>query len=85
MDPLEAIQLNLDETEDAPIIEWFYDARPLIDTPHINGPSYKYWSLSLPPLPVGRTLLSDHMDINASYLFDKKRLVTAKALNMANP
>ena len=32
VDPLEAIQLDLDETEDAPIIDWFYDARPLIDT-----------------------------------------------------
>jgi pre-mRNA-processing factor 8 len=89
VDPLEAIQLDLDETEDAPIIEWFYDARPLIDTPHVNGPSYKYWSLSLPVMAnlyrLGRTLLSDHTDINASYLFDKKAFFTAKALNMAIP
>lgn len=33
----------------------------------------------------GRTLLSDHTDINASYLFDKKSFFTAKALNMAIP
>jgi pre-mRNA-processing factor 8 len=89
VDPLEAIQLDLDETEDAPIIEWFYDARPLLDTPHVNGPSYKYWSLPLPVMAnlyrLGRTLLSDHTDINASYLFDKNSFFTAKALNMAIP
>ncbi len=89
VDPLEAIQLDLDETEDAPILEWFYDAHPLIDTPHVNGPSYKYWSLPLPVMAnlyrLGRTLLSDHTDTNASYLFDKKAFFTAKALNMAIP
>ena len=89
VDPLEAIQLDLDETEDAPILDWFYDARPLIDTPHVNGPSYRYWSLPLPIMAnlyrLGRTLLSDHTDTNASYLFDKKAFFTAKALNMAIP
>jgi hypothetical protein len=73
-DPLEAIQLDLDETEDGPIIEWLYDARPLVDTSHVNGPYYKYWSLLLPVMAnlyrLGRTLLSDHTDINASHLFD---------------
>jgi len=34
---------------------------------------------------LGRTLLSDHTDTNASYLFDKKAFFTAKALNMAIP
>ena len=89
VDPLEAIQLDLDETEDAPILDWFYDPRPLIDTPHVNGPSYRYWSLPLPVMAnlyrLGRTLLSDHTDTNASYLFDKKSFFTAKALNMAIP
>jgi pre-mRNA-processing factor 8 len=42
VDPLEAIQLNLDETEDVPVTEWLYDARALIDAPYVNGPSYKY-------------------------------------------
>ena len=27
VDPLEAIQLDLDETEDSSILDWFYDAR----------------------------------------------------------
>ncbi|KAH9911417.1 uncharacterized protein B0H18DRAFT_1128687, partial [Fomitopsis serialis] len=34
---------------------------------------------------LGRTLLSDHTDGNSSYLFDKKSVFTAKALNMAIP
>lgn len=89
VEPLEAIQLDLDEDEDAAIIDWFYDAKPLIDTKSVNGSSYKYWSLSLPEMAnlyrLGRTLLSDQADKNASYLFDKKAFFTAKALNMAIP
>ena len=89
VEPLEAIQLDLDEEEDAAIVDWFYDPKPLVDTPSVNGPSYRYWSLSLPVMAslyrLGRTLLSDHTDINASYLFDKNSFFTAKALNMAIP
>ena len=89
VEPLEAIQLDLDEEEDNAIIDWFYDSRPLNDTPMVNGTSYKYWSLDLPIMAnlyrIGRTLLSDHTDNNASYLFDKKAFFTAKALNMAIP
>jgi pre-mRNA-processing factor 8 len=48
VDSLEAIQLDFDPDEDATIIDWFYDPKPLIDTPSVNGSSYKYWSLSLP-------------------------------------
>ena len=63
-DPLEAIQLDLDSEEDSAIIdsEWFYD-QPLIDAPSVNGPSYKFWNLSLPVMAnlyrLGRTLLSE--------------------------
>ncbi|EEB97601.1 hypothetical protein MPER_03047, partial [Moniliophthora perniciosa FA553] len=75
--------------EDSAIVDWFYDPKPLIDTPHVNGPSYRYWSLSLPIMAnlyrLGRTLLSDQPDKNATYLFDKKAFFTAKALNMAIP
>jgi pre-mRNA-processing factor 8 len=89
VEPLEAIQLELDEEEDAAIIDWFYDPKPLIDTPAVNGPSYKYWSLSLPVMAtlyrLGRTLLSDQPDSNSTYLFDKNSFFTAKALNMAIP
>jgi hypothetical protein len=89
VEPLEAIQLELDEEEDSAIIDWFYDPKPLIDTPHVNGSSYRYWSLTLPIMAslyrLGRTLLSDQPDKNATYLFDKKAFFTAKALNMAIP
>ncbi|KAF8202031.1 NUC071 domain-containing protein [Mycena galopus ATCC 62051] len=72
VDPLEAIQFELDPSEDQAIIDWFYNPKPLIDTPSVNGSSYKYWSLSLPIMAnlyrMGRTLLSDQPDKNASYL-----------------
>ncbi|KAF8522676.1 NUC069, PrP8 N-terminal domain-containing protein [Gautieria morchelliformis] len=88
IEPLEAIQHDLDEQEDAPIFEWFYDPKPLIDNPAcVNRSSYKFWSLPLPVMAnlyrMGRTLLSDYTDPNAFYLFDKKSFFTAKALNMA--
>jgi pre-mRNA-processing factor 8 len=89
VDPLEAIQLDLDLQEDAAIIDWFYDPKPLIDTPAVNGSSYRYWSLSLPVTAslyrLGCTLLSDQPDNNSSYLFDKNAFFAAKALNLAIP
>jgi len=61
-----------------------------VDTPAVNGPSYRYWQLTLPVIlanlyRLGRTLLSDQPDDNASYLVDKNAFFTAKALNMAIP
>ncbi|KAK0526747.1 pre-mRNA-splicing factor 8 [Tilletia horrida] len=92
VEPLDAIQLELDEDDDAPIIDWFYDHKPLVDERRfINGPSYKTWSLDLPQMAtlyrLGRTLLSDFQsgDGNNFYLFDRKSFYTAKALNMAIP
>ncbi|KAK0464642.1 NUC071 domain-containing protein [Desarmillaria tabescens] len=89
VEPLEAIQLELDSEEDSAIIDWFYDPKPLVDTPAVNGSSYKYWSLTLPIMAnlyrLGRTLLSDQPDQNSNYLFDKKSFFSAKALNMAIP
>ncbi len=32
VEPLEAIQMELDEEEDAPVYEWFYDHKPLVGT-----------------------------------------------------
>ncbi|OBZ65600.1 hypothetical protein A0H81_14383, partial [Grifola frondosa] len=75
VEPPEATQLELDK-EDATLYEWFYDPKPLIDTPAVNGPSYKCWSLALPVMAnlyrLGRMLSSDQADSNSSYLFDKK-------------
>ena len=88
VEPLEAIQLELDLKEDASIIDWFYDPKPLIDPPAVNGPSYPYWPPALPDMAnlyrLGHTL-SNRPDNNASYLFDKKSFFTVKALNMAIP
>lgn len=91
VDPLEAVQLELDEEEDSAIVDWFYDHMPLVDTKHVNGSSYKFWSLDLPQMTalhrLGKTLLSDHSggDSNYHYLFDLPAFYTAKALNLAIP
>ncbi|KAK6912228.1 Pre-mRNA-processing-splicing factor 8, U6-snRNA-binding [Dillenia turbinata] len=39
VDPLEPIQLELDEEEDSAVYTWFYDHKPLVKTKLINGPS----------------------------------------------
>ncbi|KAF2323227.1 hypothetical protein GH714_034239 [Hevea brasiliensis] len=39
VDPLEPIQLELDEEEDSAVCTWFYDHKPLVKTKLINGPS----------------------------------------------
>ncbi|WVN88199.1 pre-mRNA-processing-splicing factor 8 [Cryptococcus depauperatus CBS 7841] len=89
VEPLEAIQLELDEEDDEAILDWFYDPKPLIDSSQVNGSSYKYFQLTLPQMAnlyrIGRQLLSDYSDKNAFYLFDKKSFFTAKALNIALP
>ena len=97
VDPLEAIELELDPEEDGVVAEWLYDThRPLQYSNddedgggYVNGPSYKRWRL---PLPIMSTLyrlagqlLSDIVDKNYFYLFDLESFVTAKSLNMAIP
>ncbi|KAI1384862.1 PROCN-domain-containing protein [Hypoxylon trugodes] len=89
VEPLEPIQMELDEEEDGAVYEWFYDHRPLVDTEHVNGPSYKQWNLTLPQMAalhrLSRPLLSETVDQNYFYLFDLKSFLTAKALNVALP
>ncbi|KAK5162724.1 pre-mRNA-splicing factor 8 [Saxophila tyrrhenica] len=89
VEPLEPIQMELDEDEDGPVFEWFYDHRPLSDTSHVNGPSYKEWNLSLPQMAtlhrLSNPLLSDITDENYFHLFDLPGFATAKALNVAIP
>jgi pre-mRNA-processing factor 8 len=53
VDPLEAIEMDLDEDEDSAVYEWFYDHQPLKYTKFVNGPSYRKWKL---PLPIMSTL-----------------------------
>ncbi|POR39702.1 Pre-mRNA-splicing factor spp42 [Tolypocladium paradoxum] len=89
VEPLEPIQMELNEDEDEAVYEWFYDHRPLLDTSHVNGPSYKAWNLTLPQMAalfrLSRPLVSDVVDKNYFYLFDLKSFLTAKALNVALP
>ncbi|KAI9486401.1 MAG: splicing factor Prp8 [Benjaminiella poitrasii] len=89
VEPLEAIQLELDEDEDAPIYEWFYDNKPLIDSKYVNGTTYRKWRLDLPIMStlyrIANQLLSDLNDKNYFYLFDLNSFFTAKALSMAIP
>lgn len=51
IDPLEPIELELDEEEDGAVAGWLYDDKPLQWTKFMNGPSYRSWNL---PLPVVR-------------------------------
>ncbi|GES84299.1 pre-mRNA-processing-splicing factor 8 [Rhizophagus clarus] len=89
VEPLEAIQMELDEVEDAPVYDWFYDHKPLMDTKFVNGSTYRRWKLSLPIMStlyrLAHQLLSDLTDQNYFYLFDLKSFFTAKALNLAIP
>lgn len=89
VEPLEPIQMELDEVEDGPVIDWFYEHRPLLDTSHVNGPSYKSWNLTLPQMAalyrLSHQLLSDLVDKNYFHMFDLNSFLTAKALNVAIP
>ncbi|GKT46755.1 pre-mRNA-processing-splicing factor 8 [Colletotrichum spaethianum] len=89
VEPLEPIQMELNEEEDAAVYDWFYDHRPLIDTPHVNGESYRSWNLNLQQMAtlfrLSRPLISDVVDKNYFYLFDLKSFLTGKALNVALP
>ncbi|KAK8076697.1 pre-mRNA-splicing factor spp42 [Apiospora phragmitis] len=89
VEPLEPIQMALDEEEDEAVFEWFYEHRPLLDSTHVNGPSYKTWNLSLQQMAtlhrLSRPLISENFDPNYLYLFDMKSFMTSKALNVALP
>ncbi|KAF1955064.1 PROCN-domain-containing protein [Byssothecium circinans] len=88
-DLFEPITLELDEDEDDAVIDWFYEHRPLLDTPHVNGPSYETWNLDLPQMAtlyrLSRQLLSDLVDKNYFHMFDLDSFLTAKALNVSMP
>ncbi|KAG0648676.1 Pre-mRNA-processing-splicing factor 8 [Hyphodiscus hymeniophilus] len=89
VEPLEPIQMELDENEDEAVFDWFYENRPLTDTPHVNGPSYKDWNLTLPQMAtlyrLSQQLLSDLVDKNYFHMFELNSFLTAKALNVAIP
>ncbi|KAF8933537.1 Pre-mRNA-processing-splicing factor 8 [Haplosporangium gracile] len=89
VEPLEAIQMELDEDEDRAIYDWFYDHKPLLDTRNVSGSAYKSWQLDLDQMSnlyrIAKQLMSDLTDKNYFYLFDKPSFFTAKALNVAIP
>ena len=101
VEPPEAIIMDLDETDDAPVYEWFYDHKPLVDydgededgvqlTKYVNGPSYKKWRLPIPMMAnlyrlAGQLCPNDLLDKNYWYLFNESSFRTAKALNVAIP
>jgi pre-mRNA-processing factor 8 len=89
VEPTDAVQMELDEVEDAAVAEWFYDHKALQFTRFVNGPSYRSWRLNVPIMSalyrLGSQLLSDLTDPNYFYLFDLKSFFTAKALNCAIP
>ena len=90
VEPLEAIQMELDEDEDEAVIDWLYEgSKPLQNSKFVNGTSYKKWTLPLPIMAnlhrLSSQLLSDLCDQNYFYLFDINSFITAKSLNMAIP
>ncbi|SCU92397.1 LANO_0E00694g1_1 [Lachancea nothofagi CBS 11611] len=90
VEPLEAINLQLDDIDDASIKDWIFDSKPLIESEQsVNGSSYKYWKLDHHTMAnlhrVSSPLLDTSLDQNSRYLFDKKSFFTAKALNNAIP
>jgi pre-mRNA-processing factor 8 len=76
VEPLESIQIDLDEDEDSVIAEWFYEHKGLVDTGLVNGSTMKTYKFTLPIMATlyryARQLLSDLVDPNYYYLFDKK-------------
>ena len=46
VDPLEPIQMELNEKEDNSVFDWFYDHQPLRFTKMVNGPSYRFIIMS---------------------------------------
>eukprot|EP00668_Euglena_longa_P001742 GGOE01002052.1.p1 GENE.GGOE01002052.1~~GGOE01002052.1.p1 ORF type:complete len:2392 (-),score=761.77 GGOE01002052.1:208-7383(-) len=86
IEPLEPIQMELNDEEDDAVFNWFYDHRPTVEGQKLDG---RKWRLSLSIMAnlyrLAGVLLSDLMDKNYFYLFDLKSFFTAKALNMAIP
>jgi hypothetical protein len=65
VEPLEAIQLELDPEDDEAIIDWFYDHKPLSDTP-VRGVAVRV---------VGEELSSDSVQVGHLRQVERKVLV----------
>lgn len=42
--------MELDGDEDQSVMKWFYDSKPLADSKHVNGSTYRKWNLHLDQL-----------------------------------
>ena len=80
IDPLDPIQLELDDEEDADVIDWIYE-----DTvPQVSGSHYHFDTKTLATLyRLASPLTTDIYDPNYYYLFNDKAIFTSKALNVA--
>ena len=90
VEPPEAVRLELDEVDDADVVDWFYDHKALQhESRNVNGPSYKTWALDIGTMAnlyrLSSQITGDLLDENSRYLFDKRAFFTAKALNVAIP
>ncbi|KAA0160516.1 hypothetical protein FNF31_04225 [Cafeteria roenbergensis] len=88
-EPPEALRFDLDPEDDADVIDWLWDNKGLVGTPHINGETYRRWHLPLSTMAtlhrLSSQLLSGITDSNARYLFDLPSFLTSKALNLTIP
>ena len=75
--------------EDKAVCSWMYETKPLLDTKHVNGSTYRKCNLSMPQLAtlylLANQLLTHLVDDNYFDHFDLKSFFTAKALNTAIP
>jgi pre-mRNA-processing factor 8 len=89
VEPLEAIQMELDSREDNAVVDWFYDHEPLKMTEFARGERYSRWTLDLGMMAnlyrLSTHLLNDIVDKGYFFLFDMAAFKNAKALNLAIP
>ncbi len=88
VEPLDGIQMELDNDEDNSVIEWFYEHRPLQFSEHINGSSYRKWHLPVHVMANLRRLanpliVDEEIDPNHLFLFTLESFLTSKSLNLA--
>jgi len=89
VEPLEAVEMELDPGDDAPVSEWFYEHKPLLFTKHVSGTAYRKWRLPVAVMAnlhrLASQLLPENEDKNFKYLFDRNSFITAKCLNQFIP
>ncbi|KAJ1607668.1 Prp8 [Cryptosporidium canis] len=91
VEPLDSIQMTLDNEEDKSVYDWFYlDAKQQFKHLNKNGNFKRHkWQLTFDQLGtlyrLSMQIFPVKLDNNSYYLFDKDSFFTAKALNIAIP